>query len=206
MAFTVTFPTTGALPTVAELAAWLVEQGEPFDADGHELALKALPLRLVRADEGLQGWIDVGAKTPLPRLVDLLFALSVRAGADVRLAGHPEVNRASLWLIFADEQDRMRLGAALESAALHGNADEVNKRLWACLSALQPGHDLRWDAAQKRVVELVEVGAPGGMAVEDAKWLDERVVTGDAVSSPAQGPVHVLAWRFVSQAWPGLAE
>ena len=44
------------------------------------------------------------------------------------------------------------------------------------------------------------------MAVEDAKWLDERVVTGDAVFRPADGPMHVLAWRFVSQAWPGLAE
>lgn len=204
MAFTVTFPTAGTVPTPRELQDWLIEKGEPYDDDGATLTLRALPLRIVHADTGLTGWIEVTARAPLSRLVDLLFALSVRAGSDVKLAGVGGVTRAALWMQLADEQDRVRLAAALERTAEHGNGDDVGQRLWALLSAIHPGRDLRWDANARRVVELVEVGQ--GMSVDEARWILEDARPGDVVPKPVPGPVHVIAWRFVSQCWPALCE
>jgi hypothetical protein len=203
LAFTVTFPTNRALPAPAEIAGWLTEQGEPYDAEGPAFALTALPVRIVVGD-GLQAWVEVTADAALARLVDLLFALSVHAGADVRLAGVGPVSRASLWMRLADEQDRVRIGAALAEAEVHGNATEVGQRLWAIVSAIGPGRDLRWDVAKARIVEIVEVGA--GISEAEAGFLVEGARSGDVVARPVDGYVHILAWRWLSEAYPGLTE
>jgi hypothetical protein len=204
MAFTVTFPTAAAAPSIPALSSWLVEHGEPFEEEGASVVLKALPLRLVRDENGITAWIEVNETTPLPRLVELIFDLSVRLGSDVKLAGAGPVDRPGLWLVLADEQDRQRLAAALEQSAQRGNKDDVDQRMWALLQAIHPGRDLRWDAQKKRVVELLEVGS--GIERDEARWLDESAGTGEIVVKAIEGPVHVLLWRFVAQAWPGLAE
>jgi hypothetical protein len=209
LAFTITFPTIGPRPTPTDVAEWLTEQGEAFDAENPgTFALRALPVHVVLGtDDGpMQAWIDVEVETPLVRLVDLVFALSIRAGADVKLAGAGEMTRARLWVRLADEQDRLRIARAISRSEEHGNREDVLQRLWAVLAVLHPGHDLRWDAQQQRIVEMLEVGGPAGISVDEARWLEEDAVTGDVVPRPVEGYLHVVAWRWLSDAWPGLAE
>ena len=204
MAFTVTFPTRGQPPSTAELQAWLTEQGEPFDVDGADLQLRAMPVRLFAGADAMQAWIEVTPKTPVVRLVGLVFSLSIQLRADVRLTGTGDVGRAQLWLRLADEQDRQRLAAAIDAARERAIVDEVQQRLWAVLAALQPGKDLRWDAATERIVELVEVGTTIDRA--EANWLKEDPATGEVIARPVDGQLHILAWRFVDDAWPGLTD
>jgi hypothetical protein len=191
------------------VAVWLTDQGEPFDTEAsHTFALGALPLRLVMSpdQDAMQAWIEVTADAPLVRMVELLFALSVRAGADVRLAGAGEVTRASLWLRLADEQDRVRLAEAFRRAEDRGNREDALQRLWPILAAFSPGRDLRWDAAKERIVEMVEVGGPCGISIAEASWIVETPKPGDVVPQPVEGHFHILAWRWLSDAHPGLAE
>lgn len=207
MAFTVTFPATAPPVPVETLCAWLTERGEPFAREGEEtLALRALPLRFVSApgQASLQAQLDVTPTVPLSRLVDVLFEVSMRAGADVNLAGHGPINRPELWMRLADEQDRLRLAAALHRAREHGQRDEIHRRLWALIASLRPGHDDRWDTTRQRIVEWVEVG--DAVSVEEARWHAEDPKPGDAVPVPVQGFLHCLAWRWLSEAWPGIAE
>jgi hypothetical protein len=207
MAFTLTFPTNAPLPAAEDVAAWLTEQGEPFDLEGPTtLALRALPVRLLLGADSLQGWLEVTSTAPLVRLVDLLFALSVLAGADVHLAGSGQMTRPRLWLRLADEQDRQRIAEAMARADEHGNREDVGQRLWAVLSAIWPGRDLRWDASRSHIVELVEVAEPGGISVEEASWLVEGAAAGDVVARPIGDYLHIIAWRWLSEAYPGLAE
>ena len=140
----------------------------------------------------------------LTRMVDVLFDVSVRAGADVSLAGTGEVTRAGLWMRLADEQDRQRIAESLFRAKEHGSGDEVHKRLWAVLAALRKGHDDRWDASSQRIVELVEVGQ--GVSVEEAAWHTENAAVGDEISIPVESHLHILVWRWLSEAYPGIAE
>lgn len=210
MALTVTFPTSGPPTPVQTLAAWLTERGEPFTEGEDSVALRALPVRFVSSplNASLQAQLEVVTSMPLTRLVDTLFEVSVRAGADVNLAGHGPITRPHLWLLLADEQDRMRIAAGLRRAREHGNADEVHKRLWAIVAAVRGGHDDRWDATAERVVEMLEVG--DAVSVEQARWhapdpnVDPKV--GDAVAVPVSGYVHCLVWRWLSEAYPGLAD
>lgn len=207
MAFTITFTTHATIPATTDVATWLTDQGEAFEQEGpYTLALKALPVRVVLDEGVLKAHLEVGVETALARMVDLLFALSVEAGADVRLAGLGEVTRPRLWLKLADEQDRVRIQQALQHASEHHNREEVLQRLWSVLHEIAPGHDLRWDAHRGRIVELVEVGEPGGISVEEASWLVEGAKPGDAVPRPVDGQVHIIAWRWLSEAYPGLAE
>ncbi|MCA9492038.1 MAG: hypothetical protein KC621_19025 [Myxococcales bacterium] len=225
-----------AAPTQSELSACLVERGEPFLEEGAEtLVLRALPMRLVvprpppPAEEGTPSptslpprrlrdmpsvppgesrstvvHIDPTTTTMLIRLVDTVFHLANRCGADVHLAGSGVVNRSSLWVVLAEEQDRMRIAAALDRAREHGNADQVHKRLWAVLQSLRPGTDCRWDATLQRVVELVDVGEQ--ISVDEARFHEADAQTGDVVQVPVEGMIHVLVWRWLSEAWPGLCE
>ena len=207
MAFTVTFPATGPTCTVPDLSEWLTERGEPFTVDGDDtVVLRALPVRFVASQKSasLVAHLEVTSSVALSRMVDVLFDVSVRAGADVSLAGTGEVNRAGLWMRLADEQDRLRLAESLERAREHGSADEVYKRLWAVLATLRQGHDDRWDAAKQRVVERVEVGK--GMSVEEAAWHVENPQLGDEISIPVRSHLHTLVWRWLSEAYPGIAE
>ncbi len=213
MAFTVTFRTAGAAPpTSAELAAWLTERGEPFLQEGPDtFVLRALPMRLIGPRPGAEGGagkvvahLDPTPVSQLIRLVDTVFHLAMRCGADVHLAGTGVVHRSSLWVVLAEEQDRQRIASALERAREHGNADEVHKRLWAVLQSLRPGTDCRWDATLERVVELVDVGEQ--ISVDDARFHDLDAKTGDVVQVPVDGMIHVLVWRWLSEAWPGLCE
>lgn len=206
MAFTVTFPTTAPQPDLDQLASWLTEQGEPFTQDGPDtLALKALPLTLVHGDP-VRAQVDLGPTASLSRLVRVLFDLSVRLGADVRLAGVGEVNRPELWLRFADEQDRLRIADALHKAAAHNTRDEVLSAFWSILGSVGGGRDLRWDAQRERIVEMMEVGGDDGISVEHAAWHQEGAQVGDTVGVPVVGDVHILAWRWLSEAYPSLTD
>jgi hypothetical protein len=207
MAFTVTFPASGPPVAVSELAAWLTEQGEPFSLEGEDtLSLRALPLRFVSSPESasLKAQLDVTSTATIERMVDVLFVVSMRAGADVVLAGHGPVTRAALWMRLADEQDRLRIAEALQRAGETGSRDEIHKRLWAVLATLRQGHDDRWDANQERVVELVEVG--DGISEDEALWHVQDARKGDVIPVPVVGTLHCLVWRWLSEAYPGIAE
>jgi hypothetical protein len=208
LAFTVTFPTAGPLLTAKDVTEWLIDQGEPFDQDGpYSISLRALPVRLILTLDGtMQGQLEITQAVPVARLVNLLFSLSVRAGADVRLAGAGRVNRPTLWMKLADEQDRMRIAEALDRSEERGNRPEVVNRLWQVLAAFQPGADVRWDANQRRVVELKEVGPDDGITEEEAKWLDENAAEGDLIPVEVAGCPHIPAWRWLSEAYPGLSD
>src|SRR5690606_34898127 len=142
---------------------WLRDRGEPYEVEGPgAIQLRALPVRFIvnPGQQALQCQIEVTSTVPLSRLVDLLFTISVRAGADVRPAGEGEVTRPALWMRLADEQDRIRLAESLERAREHGNHEEITKRLWAIVAALRAGCDDRWDADKQQIVQLLEVGEP----------------------------------------------
>ena len=219
MAFTITFRSSEPPTPVPTLAEWLTERGEPFVEEGDQvLALRALPVRFLAplpalgspqptglstpALPALQAQIEIVPAVQLTRIVDTLFEVSARAGTDVHLAGFGAVTRSELWLRLADEQDRLRIALALRQAREHGNADEVHKRLWALIASLRDGHDDRWDTATERVVEMLEVGV--GLSLEDARWHAEDPKVGDAVAVPVSGLLHCLAWRWLSEAYPGL--
>lgn len=203
MAFTVTFRSASPPPVAASVAEWLTERGEPFAAEGEELALLAVPVRFVASSPHLVARIDVTANLALSRVVDTLHDVSLRAGADLSLAGRGMVTRPQLELLLADEQDRLRIVAALALAREQGDADEVHKRLWAAIASLRPGHDDRWDTSAERVVELREVGT--GIGLEQARWHDGSARAGDVVAVPVDGFVHCLVWRWLSEAYPRLA-
>jgi len=211
VAFTITFPTSGPCPDQILVAGWLTDRGEPFDSEGPgTVALRAMPVRFVVSPEqdALQAHLEVTATVPLSRLVDMLFGVSVEAGADVRLTGSGEITKAALWMVLADEQDRIRIAETLERAKEHGNIDEIMKRMWAVVSALRPKCDDRWDMQTQRIVQLREIGEDGGLSVEEAKWHTEDPQVGDVVPVPVGGSVHIhsLTWRWLAEAYPGIAE
>lgn len=209
MAFTVTFPTTGNVPHPDAIAAWLRERGEAFMCPQPScLQLRAIELRVdVSPDlDSLKAQLDLTSTTDLSRLVDLVFELSMLAGADVRLTGEGEVTRGALWVKLADEQDRLRIGEALHRAEVHGKREEVGKRLWQVVAALRPKRDDRWDRKREAIVELREVGAPDGISLADAAWHADNPEAGDVIAVPVEGHLHTLSWRWLSEAYPGLAE
>lgn len=109
----------------------------------------------------------------------------------------------------ADEQDRIRISETLRRAQDHGNGEEVMTRLWAVVATLRPRSDDRWDTGSNRVVEMREVGHDEGMiGVDEARWHAEEAVEGDLVAIPVHNShhMHTLAWRWLSEAYPGLAE
>ena len=205
MAFTITFITMNDPASIDDVQQWLTELGEPFEPVGvATLQLRPLPVQIVLSDERpIKAHIDVTPSLPLQRLIDLLFALSLKAGADVQLVGTGSVTRAALWLHLADEQDRLRLHSALEVAAERGN-DSVPQQLWEVLAAMSPGQDLRWDQHAAHIVVMKEVGATMGLSLEDANWLSENPHVGDVIPVPAVGQPHLIAWRWLTEAYPGL--
>jgi len=207
MAFTVTFPSTSPPPPVDELGRWLTERGEPFAPDGEDcIALRALPIRFVASPghASLKAQLEITSRSPVTRMVDVLFDVSVQARADVVLAGVGEVNRPSLWMNLSDDQDRVRIAESLARAREHGQHDEIHKRLWSVVALQRPGHDDRWDTTQQRIVELVEVGS--GITLEQAAWHSEEPAIGDVIPVPVHGSIHILVWRWLSEAYPGIAE
>lgn len=186
-----TFPSMLPAPNAERLCAWMALRGEPCLADGDQVTLRALPavLQTPAGPGALTARIEVTADLPITRLVDLLFDVSVLVGSDVHLVGHGEVTRAGLWLAMVDEVDRRRLAAAIRRAEDHGNKADVLDRLWALASTSCGGSDVRWDAARSRFVELHEETG------------DNRLVP-----VPADRMLHVIAWRWLCDAWPGVAE
>ena len=169
-----------------------------------------MPVQFVAAPDAdtMLAHLEVTSTVPLSRVVDLLFGMSVEAGADVRLAGEGEITRSGLWMRLADEQDRIRIAEALNRAQDHGNAEEVMTRLWAIVAALRPNRDDRWEAATGRIVEMKEVGAEDGIDLDSARWHVEEPQLGDVVAVPVHNShhIHTLAWRWLNEAYPGLAE
>ncbi len=211
MAFTITFPTSGPCPDQLLVARWLTDRGEPFDNEGPgTVALRAMPVRFVvsKDQNALQAHLEVTATVPLTRLVDMLFGVSVEAGADVRLAGAGEVTKGALWMVLADEQDRVRIAETLDRAKELGNTDEIMKRMWAVVSALRPNSDDRWDMQRSRIVQLREVGEAGGISLEEARWHAEDPQVGDVLAVAVDGAMHMhsLTWRWLAEAYPGIAE
>jgi hypothetical protein len=127
VSFEVRFPTTVQPMERDTLSAWLLERGEPATVDAEVVALKALPVVFATVDELLCARLQITASLPLTRLVDMLFDLSMEVGSDVELQGAGQVTRAKLWLTLADEQDRIRLGEALERAKEHSNCMEMRE-------------------------------------------------------------------------------
>ncbi len=187
-----------------DLPRWLTGRGEPFESEGETLVLRALPVRIdLRSDGPVVTHVALTARTPLARLVGLLFDLSSHLHADVVVDGRAET-RGGIWLRLADEQDRLRIVAALGRAEERGNREEVLVRMWPVIAEIRPGHDDRWDLASERIVELLEVGED--ITLEDATVGYPGVAEGDAVRLPVHLPVHVVAWRWLADAYPGLAE
>jgi len=205
MAFTITFITVNEPVSIDNVQGWLTELGEPFEPVGTTtLQLRPLPVQIVLAeDRPIKAHIDVTSTLPLQRLIDLLFAISLKAGADVQLVGTGSVTRAALWLRLADEQDRQRLENALAIASERGN-DAIPQQLWEVLAAMSPGQDLRWDQHTAHIVVMKEVGATLGLTIEDASWLTENPHIGDVIPVPAVGQPHLIAWRWLTEAYPGL--
>lgn len=187
-----------------DLHRWLTERGEPFEVEGDTLALRALPVRLdLRAEASVLAHVALTARTPLARLVGLIYDLSSHLHADVIVDGRAD-SRGATWLRLADEQDRLRIVAALARAEERGNREEVLLRMWPVIAEIRPGHDDRWDAAGERIVEVLEVGED--ITLEDATVENPGVAEGDAVRLPVHLPAHVVAWRWLADAYPGLAE
>ena len=211
MAFTITFPTSGPCPDRTLVSGWLSDRGEPFEAEGTgTIALRAMAVRFVVSpdQDALQAHLEVTAAVPLSRMVDMLFGISVEAGADVRLAGSGEITKAALWMVLADEQDRIRIAETLERAKDHGNIDAIMKRMWAVVSALRPHCDDRWDAQRQRIVRLREIGGTDGLSIEEAQWHAEDPQVGDVVPVPVDRAIHIhsLTWRWLSEAYPSIAQ
>lgn len=205
MPFTFRFPSTGSPPQLAQLADWLTEHGEPFEESPTGLALTAIPLRIDTDHTGHPViHLHVTTDLPLSRLVGLLFELSMHLGADVELPGVGTVSRSQLWMLVADEQDRLRIAEALTRAEEQGKRDEVVRGLWAVLGCLRSSRDIRWDANKKIAVEMREVG--DGISVHDAAPHALNPSPGDLVAVPVanEGELHILAWRWLSEAYPSL--
>jgi hypothetical protein len=205
VAFTLTFVSTEKPPTIDVLAEWLAERGEPFVAeDGDEVALLAVPVRFRSAADGhsLQAEVDVAPNVSLTRLVDTVHDVSLRSGADLDLAGTGVVTRAQLWILLADEQDRLRIATALRTARQSAVADDVHRRLWAMIASIRPGHDDRWDTLTERVVEVQE--AAPGVAQDGAQSPPSPADGGPTLQVPVGGFVHCLVWRWLSEAYPRL--
>ncbi len=206
--FTVVFqdtPTSGrSRPSAAELDRWLTEWGEATAVEDGCVGLRSMPVRFeTPPDRPVRAQISIGPRTALSKLVAVLFDLSTWLGSDVCL--ETAVTRAVLWLRLADEQDRQRLAAALDRADEHGSREEVLQRLWAFLAVIHQGRDLRWDAAHRQVVEMLEVG--DGVTREEARRFREDARTGEVIGKPVgPGGVHVLAWRWMNDNYPGLSE
>lgn len=208
MPFVVSFPDRpDTRPPLSEVARWLQDRGEPCEAivpDERALVLRALPVRVTQGDDGAYtAHLQPTARAPVSRIVALIFDLSTALHADVSLRG-VEQTRASLWLELADEQDRQRIVGALVRAEDRGNRDEVLQRLWPQIAALRPGRDLRWDVARARIVEHQAVG--DHLSLEAARRLDPDAALGGAIAVPVTDPLHVLAWRWLVDAYPTLAE
>ncbi len=187
-----------------DLPRWLTERGEPFEVEGDALVLRALPVRIdLRPDGPVVTHVGLTARTPLARLVGLVFDLSSHLHADVVVEGRAET-RGAIWLRLSDEQDRLRIVAALARAEERGNREEVLLRMWPVIAEIRPGHDDRWDTASERIVELLEVGED--ITLEDATVEHPGIAEGDAVRLPVHLPAHVVAWRWLADAYPGLAE
>jgi hypothetical protein len=205
--FKIQFLSIDNAPKPDELAGWLTEEGEPFELEPpFGLVLRALPLRLVQSEsQGLTAYLDVRPNLSLTRVIQLLFNLSLRMGTDVELAGQGTVTRASLWMRLADEQDRQRIAAALAKAEDHGKLDEVGRSLWAVLGSLIPQTDIRWDSSRRMIVELAEAGV--NIPLAEARQHSPDVQHGDvvALTPRASSTLHILAWRWLSEAHPSLA-
>ncbi len=201
-----TYPTVGPVPDADSVATWLGEQGEPFEVDDSGvLVLRALPVRVV-VDDGVRVHVEITPTVPLTRLVLLLAELGAHLRAEIRLAGVGVVERADLWLRFADLQDRLRIVLALaRTEGAHVDREDVLRGLWSLLVAVGGKRDLRWDPHRAAIVEVRGVGTPGGLTPSEAAWHDASVGVGDSVAVAIETDMHIVAWRWLHEAWPNLA-
>ena len=208
MATTVSFPTSGSQPPIDDVASWLTENGEPFAQEGLEsLALRAVPITLVfRDDAALRAHLDLTSSAKVDRMVQVLYDLALLVGADVCVAETGKITRGELWLRLSDEQDRMRIAEALQRADAMGRLGAVSTAMWGVLVAAVPGRDVRWDTTRQSVVELLEVGAEGGISLEEAAWHAEAPSPGDIIARPLTGgQSHLVLWRWLHESHPSIA-
>lgn len=196
MPFTLTFPSRGEQPSPDELTGWLTDHGEPFEADPPRIVLRALPVALMPGPFGIEATVNPGVDTPLTRLVGLMSDLSVRVGGDVHLVGRGSLTRHELWLHLADDQDRKRIAAALARAG--DRQDEVARGLWSLLGASGRGEQLRWDLGREAIVAIHELP-------DDEPTQPEGEALPTEAITPGSG-LYLLAWRWLSDAWPRLVE
>ncbi len=208
MATTVSFPTNGEQLPIEAVSSWLTESGEPFVQESSEaLALRAVPITLVwRQDAALRAHLDLNASAKVDRMVKVLYDLALLLGADVHLAEAGKVTRGQLWLRLADDQDRLRIAEALQRADAMGRLGNISRAMWGVLEAAEPGRDVRWDTTRQSVVELLEVGAEGGISLEEAAWHAEDPSMGDIIARPIKGGhCHLVLWRWLNESNPSIA-
>lgn len=195
-------------PPLSELTAWLAALGEPFEPpeDG-AVRLRALPVVLHRAPGSLEAEILLTPSVPLSRLLALIYDLALQAGAEVALLAddpdhpHAATERATAWLRFADEQDRLRIGRAIGRA--EARTDDLLRGLWDILVALGRGRDLRWHPTRARIVE---VDASDLDSREDPTLSEEEATDPLLVVRAVEPGTHILAWRWLTEAWPSVTD
>lgn len=197
MPFTVTFPTSAPPPRLDEVATWLTEEGEPIELQPDAVLLRAMPVRLLVGALGLECQITVSPDLPLSRAVGLVFLLAQRLGAETHLVGAGDIDRAGLWLRLADEQDRRRIARILEQRA-GTRGDEILHGLWQVLRAHGRGRDLRWETRRQCVIHL----RPARTGPERPD--DDEPTAVSHVALPVHDGAHLVAWRWLSEAYPSL--
>ncbi len=187
MSLRLTLHTAGPMPPLSALQEWLTERGEAYERDGDRVRLLALPVVVEALDEATFSVVlSIAGGTPLVRLVDLVFELSLVTGSDVS-ERERRMSRSELWLRVADEQDRLRIASAMKLAEDRGNLDDVARRVWAILNALRPGRDVRWSSQDESIV-----------------WVSEDGTTREAVDPSDR--MHLVIFRWLSEAHPSLLE
>lgn len=192
-------------PDLAEISASLAAMGEAFELGGPDepgvIHLRALPVVLRRTERDLSAEIALTPSVPIARLLALIYDLALQLGGEVTLDGASPTERAAAWLCFADDQDRLRIARAIDRA--EGRAEEVLRGLWDILVVLGQGRDLRWHPREARIVEVDR----GELGLEDEPTLSEEEVMDPLLTVREAAPgTHILAWRWLTEAWPALAE
>ncbi len=144
-------------------------------------------------------------RTAVDHVLTFVHDLAAQWGGEVALTEvdgerRHVTDRAALWITLADLRDRLRLVGAIE-----GDRDtraEVLRGLWALLQVWGAAMELRYLPDLGRIVAVrPRRGHASTTETEDTEF--------DALDTPAhQAPLgtHLVAWRWLEETWPSLAE